>query len=519
MEGQGSSTSTLLGRPAGDRSSFASVSSYEGPSSVSTSYSNLPPMSVTISSPSHSFGMSSSGSMSDMSSPGHLSPTMAGFASDDSSWEHNTMLSTLSLSGGGDATVRASKPRAQSAALSSIAGSRRDSGAEVPGNYAPLPSPSKRRKSDTADQRMEQVGLGVNFGADGGAGDGAWRHTRALRRTESVPDNIPIDPALTGEPHRSPTPPPGSLGHGSGMQGGRPRPSADGNYFASTVVLALSQSQWSGEIHNRLGLERSDLDSMGPGLAVAYDRWRMEQSMERVSLDSGVAASPPPSSPARPFATPSSRGGPGQDTSASPSTSSNNSHQSMPSLTHRPGSNPAMGVASAGRPPETPNSKQNGGSGSSSTSPAHPTLQTPSSNSQAVFPHHDINQTWTAATARMYEVGWRDQYPSQPIPGQMPTDGSNKPGMIPPPPLHAPSNAPMPALQSPVTMQPGVFQTPTQAAPRTFAPQVHPQPPHPQRGMPGAPMYYGSPMGVPQGVNNNSNVSLQHGDEMLQLGQ
>lgn len=504
----GSSTSTLLGRPPGDRSSFASVSSYEGPSSVSTSYSNLPPMSVTISSPSHSFGMSSSGSMSDMSSPGHLSPTMAGFASDDSSWEHNTMLSTLTLSGGGDATVRASKPRAQSAALSSIAGSRRDSGVEVH-NYSSVQSPSKRRKSDTADQRVDQVGLGVNFGQEESGDGGAWRHTRALRRTESVPDNIPIDPALTGESHRSPTSPPPSMGNG------RPRPSNDGNYFASTVVMALSQSQWAGEIHNRLGLERSDVDSMGPELAVAYDRWRLEQNMGRVSLDSSAGRmSPPPSSPPRPFTTPSSRGV-GYDTSASPSTSSNNSHHSMPGLGHRPGSNPTMGVA-AGRPPETPQSKhQHGGSGSSSTSPAHPTLQTPASNSHMFPPPHDINQTWTAATARMYDVGWRDQYPPpHTMPGQMTVDG--KPGLIPPPPLHAPSNAPMPALHSPVTMQPGVFQqTPTQAAPRQFVPNLHPQPP--QRGMPGAPMYYG-PMSVHQGVPNQ-NGPLQPGDEMLQLGQ
>lgn len=410
--------------------------------------------------------------------------------------------------------MRASKPRAHSAALSSIAGSRRDSGAEVH-QYQSVQSPSKRRKSDTADQRAEQVGLGVNFGADGGD-DGAWRHTRGLRRTESVPDNIPIDPALTGESHRSSTPPPQAVN--GGMHNGRPRPTNDGNYFASTVVLALSQSQWAGEIHNRLGLERADLDSMGPGLAVAYDRWRLEQSMGRVSLYSSAGhMSPPPSSPPRPFTTPSSQRGIGQDTSGSPSTSSSNSHHSMPGLSHRPGSNPVMGVATAGRPPETPQSKhQHAGSGSSSASPAHPTLQTPSSNSQAIFPPHDINQTWTAATARMYEVGWRDQYPPPlPIQGQMGVDG--KPGLIPPPPLHAPSNAPMPALQSPVTVQPGVFQqTPTQATRGTFAPNVNPQPPQ-QRGIPGAPMYYG-PMAVPQGVHNH-NMPLQQGDEMLQLGQ
>ncbi|BEJ15728.1 hypothetical protein CspHIS471_0503330 [Cutaneotrichosporon sp. HIS471] len=498
----GSSTSTLLGRSAGDRSSFTSVSSYEGPSSVSTTYSNLPPMAIPISSPSHSFGMSSSGSMSDMSSPGHLSPTMGGFASDDSSWEHNTMLSTLTLSGGGDATVRASKPRAQSAALSSIAGSRRDSGAEVHG-YPTVQSPAKRRKSEAGDQ---QVGLGVNFGQEGAGNNEAWRQTRDLRRTESAADNIPIDPALTGEAHRSPTPPP-AVPLGNGMHGSQPPPSSDGTYFASTVVMALSQTQWSGEIQNRLGVDRADLESMGPGLAATYDRWRYDQNRGRASFDSsGGRVSPSPMSPSRPFATPSSRGV-GQDyTSESPSTSSNNSHHNMPGLSHRPGSNPTISVASAGRPPHTPK-HQHVNSGSSSNSPANPTLQTPASH-QGVFPQHDINQTWTAHTARMYESGWREQYPP-PMPGQMMADG--KPGMIPPPPLHAPSNAPMPALHSPVTVQPGVFQqTPTQGAPRTFAPNM--PPPH---GIPGVQMYYG-PAGVPQGVPNA--VHRQPGDEMLQLG-
>ncbi|CAK9781305.1 hypothetical protein CC85DRAFT_105683 [Cutaneotrichosporon oleaginosum] len=501
----GSSTSTLLGRSAGDRSSFTSVSSYEGPSSVSTTYSNLPPMAIPISSPSHSFGMSSSGSMSDMSSPGHLSPTMGGFASDDSSWEHNTMLSTLTLSGGGDATVRASKPRGQSAALSSIAGSRRDSGAEVHG-YSTVQSPSKRRKSEAGDH---QVGLGVNFGQQDGAGDNeAWRQGRNLRRTESATDNIPIDPALTGESRRSPTPPP--LGtRSNGLQGSQP-PSSDGNYFASTVVMALSQTQWSGEIQNRLGMDRADLESMGPGLAATYDRWRYEQNRGRGSLDSnGGRVSPSPASPPKPFATPSTRGVGQDNTSASPSTSSNNSHHSMPGLSHRPSSNPTISVASAGRPPQTPKHQQHIGSGSSSNSPAHPTLQTPVSH-QGVFPPHDINQTWTAHTARMYEAGWREQYPP-PMPGQMMADG--KAGIIPPPPIHAPSNAPMPALHSPVTVQPGVFQqTPTQAAPRTFAPNVHPQ-----HGMPGVQMYYG-PAGIPPAGVPQAPVHRQPGDEMLQLG-
>ncbi len=471
---------------------------------MSTTYSNLPPMAIPISSPSHSFGMSSSGSMSDMSSPGHLSPTMGGFASDDSSWEHNTMLSTLTLSGGGDATVRASKPRAQSAALSSIAGSRRDSGAEVHG-YPTVQSPSKRRKSEAGDH---QVGLGVNFGQEGTDNE-AWRHTRDLRRTESATDNIPIDPALTGEAQRSPTPPPPSGPYGNGIHASQ-APSSDGTYFASTVVTALSQSQWLGEIHNRLGVDRADLESMGPGLAATYDRWRYEQNRSRASLDSsGGRVSPSPQSPSRPFATPSSRGVGQDNTTGSPSSSSN-SHHSVPGLSHRPGSNP-IGVASAGRPPHTPKHQHVGSGSSSSNSPAHPTLQTPASH-QGVFPPHDINQTWTAHTARMYEAGWREQYPP-PMPGQIMADG--KPGMIPPPPLHAPSNAPMPALHSPVPVQPGVFQqTPTQAAPRTFPPNVHPQ--APQQGMPGVQMYYG-PAGVPQGVPNPS-VHRQPGDEMLQLG-
>lgn len=366
---------------------------------------------------------------------------MGGFASDDSSWqEHTAVFGNLNLSG--DNTVRA-KPRATSANLSSLNASRRPSEAEGYQAFSMTgPSPAKRRKSDTQDDdRPSQVGLGVSVGTE----DEAWaaQRPRPPRRTASVPEGVNMEPAASSD--RSATPPPAEA---AAQAPAALRPSDDGMFFASTVVLALSDNEWAASLHQKLGLSKGDLERMSTELASAFDRCRLANGMSQVNIGGGggVQTSPPRTSEGRgsAFNTPSSRLSHDVNTD-SPSTASNASVSSLP-----------PNIRMAGRQPETPHSKF-GSSSSSTASPAHPSLQTPVGHIGSVFQSQDYNQqSWsgTAPLSRMYDVDWRSPVPAHALSSPISGDAKIPVGVtIPPPPTHAPPQ-PSPALQSPVTVQP-----------------------------------------------------------------
>lgn len=493
------------------RPSFSgSTSSYEGiPSSASTTYSNLPPMSMTIS-PSQSFtmsGNSSAASYSDASSPANsFSPTLsAGFASDSSSWqEHTAVFGNLSLSG--DATVRASKPRATSAGLSNVTSRRQSgqSGADFPfGHQDTRPSPAKRRKSEMEDG--PGVGLGVVMSSD--TEDNNWDR----RRPASVPDGSVLDPSIRS---RSATPPPFP---DDVNVAGQVRLSPEGIYFANTVVQALTTSHWGAALNSKLGMTRDHVESMGQDIASTYERWRLAHGMSQVTLDPDTRAQvmaqtatqspPPPSSPrSSSYATPAGQRV-GDVPMESPSNSSTTS--SVPNMALGPRSSSTTSLSTAagmrftqpGQAPETPQSKAT--TSSPNTSPINPTLQTPSSQRHGVFPPGDYQQ-WPVATApqppRLYDTtDWRGQYPNHSL--SSPITGPAKDQPIPPAPSHM--------LQSPITVQPGFMAQEYNSAaggpPRGHIPFT-PATPVPQRGS----NYFSGPGAVPMFYNPQMQHQQQH---------
>lgn len=376
----------FAGRPAGDRSSFTSTSSFEGISS-SASFSNIPPLSMGFS-PSQSFVSSAStASLSDVSSPGaSLSPTMAGFASDSSWNEHTAVFSNLSLSG--DGTVRASKHRPVHAFNHGHPMSRHASDNDDY-EYGLQRSGSKRRKSDAGEVA---VGLGVTVDYEDWSNTA--RRPRQSRRTASVPDGAIFDvhnsdpPTLPSNFHQNVVRvPPSSTA------------TPEGIFFATSVVAAVSASEWSAILQSRLGLTGELLERMGNDLAITYDRWRVEQGLNPVTLDQETrmsiqTSSPPvPTSPSSAsFATPSQRNPDVMQQQPSPSTS-------------------ARGGAPAA--PGTPQSQTKAGHLSSNASPTNPNPQTPAQH-QSVFPPQPFtgDPSWQSA-APMYDSDWRNQFAQQ----------------------------------------------------------------------------------------------------------
>lgn len=379
----------FAGRAAGDRSSFTSTSSFEGISS-SASFSNIPPLSMGFS-PSQSFVSSTStASLSDVSSPGaSLSPTMAGFASDTSWNEHTAVFSNLSLSG--DGTVRASKHRGQPthAFNQGQSMSRHASDNDDYGYTSDLQrTNSKRRKSDAGGDGP--VGLGVTVDDD-------WSNTarrpRQSRRTASVPDGAIFDlhnsdgpPALPPNFHQNVVRvPPSSTA------------SPEGIFFATSVVAAVSASEWSALLQSRLGLTGELLERMGNDLAITYDRWRVEQRLNPVTLDQETRMSLQSSSPPVPTS----------PSSASFATPSQRHHEVMQQQPSPPTSSRGAPVA-----PGTPQSQSKAGASSSNASPTNPTLQTPSQQ-QGGFPQPPFSGDPSWQSTPVYGSDWRNQFAQQ----------------------------------------------------------------------------------------------------------
>lgn len=429
----------FAGRSAGDRSSFTSTSSFEGISS-SASFSNIPPLSMGFS-PSQSFVSSAStASLSDVSSPGaSLSPTMAGFASDSSWNEHTAVFSNLSLSG--DGTVRASKHRPQHAFshhnAPPLPSRHHASDNDDYGGYDSERSASKRRKSDAGEVA---VGLGVTVDNDDWSNTA--RRPRASRRTASVPDGAIFDmhpsdpPTLPSNFHQNVVRvPPSSTA------------TPEGIFFASSVVAAVSASEWSAILQSRLGLTGELLERMGNDLAITYDRWRVEQGLNPVTLDQETrmsiqTSSPPvPTSPSSAsFATPSQRHPDVMQQQTSPPTSSRGAPQA----------------------PGTPQSQSKGHS-SSNASPTNPNLQTPAQQ-QGMFPQQPFGGEGSWQAGPMYDSDWRNQFAGK--------EQYGNPNVVIPSPMSGEYNAPR-----------GAFNQNARGVPATtplyYNPQFPQQPPVP----------------------------------------
>lgn len=495
---------------SGSRSTLApsSLAFDNLPSSASSTYSNLPPMGISLS-PTTSFGMSAgSTSMSDSSSPSHsFSPTMSTPGginfTDDPAWqEHTAVFGNLSLSP--DATVRA-KPRPSSVALASVTASRRPS--DQP-EFQPFglhadqrPSPAKRRKSDSEDERHARVGLGVIIDPEL-EGVGPFNPGRPVQR-RSVSDHSSLGDSMEVSPDRSPTPPPvpdlpaefRQFASRSmvGTAGGGEQPSPEGVFFSSAVVLALTDSQWGAVLESKLGIKRKHLEAMATDIAAAYEKWRVHSGTGQVTLDPATRMSmtQSPTTSASPntssaFHTPSqpSRLQDGAPLK-SPSTSSTASDVA-PLAVSRSSSTPSIPTTmrlTQVQMPETPQSKP--ASSSSTTSPVQPTLQTPLTGQGRFTP-----QQWSNATApplgRPYEGEWRGAYPHHALSSPITSRGKDggPPGItIMPAPVHMQPAMPSPGAPGSHYGHHADFQRASMAA-------YSPATPVNQRHVAGVPIYY-----------------------------
>ena len=68
---------------------------------------------------------------------------------------------------------------------------------------------------------------------------------------------------------------------------GQQQPSADGHFFASSVLSALGSKgneNLTGAMESMLGLGKAELEEMRGELAWVYDKWKMERVMRTVTL-------------------------------------------------------------------------------------------------------------------------------------------------------------------------------------------------------------------------------------------
>ncbi|KAL1407724.1 hypothetical protein Q8F55_007157 [Vanrija albida] len=506
--------------PSGSRSTLApsSLAFDNLPSSASSTYSNLPPMGISLS-PTTSFAMSAgSTSMSESSSPSHsFSPIMStpggiNFADDPAWQEHTAVFGNLSLSP--DATVRA-KPRPSSIALASVTASRRPS--DQP-EFQPFglhadqrPSPAKRRKSDSEDERHARVGLGVIIDPEL-EGVGPFNPGRPVSDHSHSSLDDPMEPS----PDRSPTPPPvGDLpaefrqfaSRSMVATRGAEQPSPEGVFFSSAVVLALHDSQWGEVLETKLGIKRKHLEAMATDIAAAYEKWRVHSGTGQVTLDPATRMSmtQSPTTSASPntssaFHTPSqpSRAQDGAPLK-SPSTSSTASDVAPLAAVSRSSSTPSIPTTmrlTQVQMPETPQSKPS--SSSSTTSPVQPTLQTPLNGQGRFAPQ------WSNATApplgRPYEGGeWRGAYQHHTLSSPITSRGKDgaPPGInIMPAPVHLQSAMPSPGAPGSSYAHHAEFHRASMAG-------YSPATPVNQRHLAGVPIFYNpqfqNPLAPPHG--------------------
>ena len=146
------------------------------------------------------------------------------------------------------------------------------------------PNPAKRRKSEPEPEEFrsakgQEVGLGVIIDPKLKSVGHNKSDRPNFRRTAS--DGM----ALLGTHDRSPsiTPPPVVCGSLTRFPKFTAVPSDAGNFFASTMVSALTNSELMSSLTG-IGVGMSDVEELKGDLAGVFDKWRMEKGMRTFGL-------------------------------------------------------------------------------------------------------------------------------------------------------------------------------------------------------------------------------------------
>ncbi|KAK8865889.1 hypothetical protein IAR55_001037 [Kwoniella newhampshirensis] len=280
------------------------------PSPTSSSYSTVPLSASYFSvSPGPQFGLSvGSTSVSGASSPGNMfSPAVStpgtGFGQKNVKtgfWGMDSNSPSISVAldmptARGSRNTWGGKARAASTSVPTSAVSRKPpSAAALPIGTKTGPSPAKRRKSEPEPEEFRapvghQYGLGVIMGKGDIPESWTTQPTEERprpRRTAS--DGVMLSGENLREWSRSPTPPPvPTLPREYQRLNDQTLPSAQANFFASFVVLALGKATDSEKkvLQDHLGVGRDEIEGMKDGFAQLYDKWALERGMSKVSLE------------------------------------------------------------------------------------------------------------------------------------------------------------------------------------------------------------------------------------------